>query len=127
MSAKKHYTDNAQSSLDDFKELRRSSEEADFALSDEARTWLASIEDGVRPEHVAASRPRLVNEIAKLWRRPRELNQYFDELLMDKRGNRDGFPMEVISELNELKEYFQTIIFPSDKITPYDPFHDRDL
>ena len=102
MHAKKHNTHNAQPRLDDFKELRRPSKEEDFALSDEARTWLASIDDSVRPEHVAASRPRLVNEIAKLWRRPRELNLYFDELLMDTRGTRGGFSMEVISELNEL-------------------------
>ena len=127
MHATKHNSDNAQSSPDDVKELRRSSKEQDSALSDEARTWLASIDATVRPAHVAASCPRLVNQIAKLWRRPRELNRYFDELLMDKRGTRGGFSMEVISEINKLKEHFQTIVFPSDKITPYDPFRDCDL
>jgi len=68
-----------------------------------------------------------VNEISKLWRRPRELNLYFDELLMDTRGTRGGFSMEVISELNKLKEHFQTIVFPSDKVAPFDPFRDCDL
>jgi len=45
MPAKKDNTDNAQSSPDDFKELRRQSNEEDFALSDEDIAALDALDE----------------------------------------------------------------------------------
>jgi hypothetical protein len=53
--------------------------------------------------------------MARLWRRPREMDKYFDGLLVDTRGNRHGFPLKVLMELITLKEHYQTTAFPTDE------------
>ncbi|MGH8727582.1 MAG: ankyrin repeat domain-containing protein [Burkholderiales bacterium] len=42
--------------------------------------------------------PRILKRIAALWELP-ELDPYFEELLVDKRGGRKGFPPEVVQEI----------------------------
>jgi hypothetical protein len=49
--------------------------------------------------------PRILNHIAALWDEPRELERYFDSLMMDSRGGRRGFPFRVIAEIAELRSY----------------------
>jgi hypothetical protein len=41
---------------------------------------------------------RIVDQIAELWGKP-QLIEYFDKLMLDDRGNRKGFPREVMSDL----------------------------
>jgi hypothetical protein len=54
----------------------------------------------------------VVNHIACLWRRPAHLDRYFDDLLIDKRGGRQGFPFAVANELAVLKDYYETEVYP---------------
>jgi ankyrin repeat protein len=49
--------------------------------------------------------PRILNKIAELWGMP-EMSAYFDELLVDSRGNRKGFPPEVVQEIFFLNTLF---------------------
>lgn len=37
---------------------------------------------------------------------------YFTDLLIDHRGNRQGFPFAVASELASLKYYYDSVVFP---------------
>jgi hypothetical protein len=54
--------------------------------------------------------PRLLNRIAAAWSDPRRFDRLIDELLVDDRPNRQGFPFEVVRELTELREhYFDTV------------------
>ena len=53
-----------------------------------------------------------MNRIARLWHRPIQLDAYFDDLLIDQRGGRQGFPFAVASELAALKVYYETKIYP---------------
>jgi hypothetical protein len=54
--------------------------------------------------------PRLLNRIAAAWSDPRRFDRLIDELLIDDRPNRQGFPFEVVRELTELREhYFATV------------------
>jgi hypothetical protein len=57
-------------------------------------------------EVVAAGYPRIAERIAKLWGTA-ECDRYLAELLIDSRGNRQGFPPPVVSALLALSEQHQ--------------------
>ena len=50
--------------------------------------------------------PRIANLLAALWQDPNSLRRYVDDLLVDKRGNRQGFPVDVLRELFALRAYY---------------------
>jgi hypothetical protein len=81
-------------------------------LSAEGRALLASIEEATRPKELTAAFPRIVNRMASLWKSPRQMDRYFEDLLTDTRGNRKGFPLGILMELTTLKDYYQTKVFP---------------
>jgi hypothetical protein len=68
---------------------------ADSGLCLEARALLQSIDNRFLPIHLACRFPRVLNQIARLWNRPARLDDYFDDLLIDRRGGRQGFPFAV--------------------------------
>jgi len=47
---------------------------------------------------VAQHYPRIARAIEQLWGAP-EMDRFFDRLLIDERGNRAGFPPEVVQAL----------------------------
>ena len=49
----------------------------------------------------------MLNRIAAEWEVPRRILELMDELLIDRRGNRQGFPFESVLELTNLREYYQ--------------------
>jgi hypothetical protein len=62
-----------------------------------------------RPEPfpiVAAAYPRVAERIRGLWGTP-QCDVYLDELLIDRRGGRQGFPPDVVSALLMLSEDHQ--------------------
>ena len=56
---------------------------------------------------VAAAYPRVADRIRTLWGTP-QCDAYLDELLIDRRGGRQGFPPDVVSALLLLSEEHQT-------------------
>jgi hypothetical protein len=84
----------------------------DLVLTDAAKVWLAALPDTVRPTALAARYPRIANRLAVLWHKPVQANAYFDDLLIDKRGGRQGFPLPVVMELASLKAYYQSEVYP---------------
>ena len=93
--------------------MRSPYSEEDMRLSTESQALLSALNDSVRPTQLATRFPRIVNKMATIWRRPTQMDQYFEELLIDKRGNRQGFPLGILMELTTLKEYYQTAAFPT--------------
>lgn len=93
--------------------MRRPYGEEDMRLSAESQALLSTLNESVRPTQLATRFPRIINKMATLWRRPTQMDQYFDELLIDKRGGRQGFPLSILMELTTLKEYYQTAAFPT--------------
>ena len=89
-----------------FKSMRSTAEGSDSQLTKESTALLASLDDGVRPKELASRYPRIVNKIARDWRLPSQLDRYFQELLMDTRGNRQGFPLKIVMELSTLREHY---------------------
>lgn len=56
--------------------------------------------------------PHVVNRLAADWHLPRRMPAVFDELLLDARGLRDGFPFEAALELMQLHEYYIEKLHP---------------
>ena len=44
-----------------------------------------------------------------LWQDPNSLRRYLDDLLVDKRGNRQGFPLDILRELFALRAYYDQL------------------
>ena len=96
----------------DYSKRRHQPEKDDLELSAAGLAWLASIEQAARPIKLAAAFPRIVNCMAKLWKIPREMDRYFEDLLADTRGNRQGFPLSILMELSTLKDFYKAKVFP---------------
>ena len=93
--------------------LRHPLDKDDLELNAAAQAWLAALAESDRPRELALRFPRIVNRIVKLWKAPLQMDRYFDDLLTDNRGHRQGFPLGVLTELSSLKDYYQTKVFPS--------------
>ena len=102
----------------DCSKRRHEPERDDLELSDAGYTLLVSIEKSVMPGKLAAAFPGIVNRMAKLWKMPREMDRYFEDLLTDTRGNSEGFPLNILMELTTLKDYYQSKVFPVRQSAP---------
>jgi hypothetical protein len=59
---------------------------------------------GIYPRQTIDRYPRIINMMALLWNEPAELRRYFDHLLNDERGDRQGFPFDVLMEIGNLRD-----------------------
>ena len=84
---------------------------SDVALQTETQDWLLALPERVRPRHLAHQFPRVANKIFNAWKRPEICIKVFDELMMDSRGTRKGFPLEVAREITNLRVYYTTEVF----------------
>ena len=85
------------------------------SLSETAIAVLATLPTSAKPILLSIDCPHVMNKIAELWTRPIQLDRYFEELTIDARGGRRGFPMGVATEISNLKEYYQTRVRPLKK------------
>ena len=69
--------------------------------------WVESLPCEVRPLALASKYPRIVNLLARHWNDYDACATYFGQLLFDDRGNRQGFPVAVKSDIKILQEYFR--------------------
>lgn len=58
------------------------------------------------PSALAANYPRVLNQIIANWESPAEQDVYLNELVVDKRGNRAGFPPKVLAEILFISELY---------------------
>ena len=71
--------------------------------------WLRSLPEQVRPIALANQYPRIANLLALDWSKPAVCRRYLDDLLIDhRRGDRKGFPLDVHSELETLRDYYES-------------------
>lgn len=71
-------------------------------LSSAAAAWLKSLPPAVRPLELCKRYPRVANRIALCWNELPLIEAVFNELLVDRRGGRIGFPVPVAAELLRL-------------------------
>jgi len=109
------------------KYMRRPITGDDLGLCPEARAVLQSLDSHALPVHLACRFPRVMNQIARLWHRPAHLDIYFEDLLIDKRGGRQGFPFAVATELVALKDYYETRVYPKRECVWQKIYNPREL
>lgn len=56
--------------------------------------------------------PHVINRLAAEWHLPRRAMRIFDDLLVDVRGSRGGFPFEAALELMQLREHYVSVLHP---------------
>lgn len=56
------------------------------------------------PRHLEEQFDRILTRIEQLWDLP-ELDDYFSDLLIDKRGGRQGFPKEVLNDILRVRAF----------------------
>jgi len=69
--------------------------------------WMSSLPQEVVPNALLAKFPRIGNLLAVLWDDPNSARRYLDDLLVDKRGNRQGFPLDILRELLAMRAYYE--------------------
>jgi len=83
-----------------YRQMRRGSPAAN--LLPQAASWAARLPAGLRPNALLAQYPRIANLLAMTWSDSGAFDTYMESLLIDKRGNRRGFPLDVQRELAAL-------------------------
>jgi hypothetical protein len=106
----------------DFRGLRRR-QPLDDALPVTIR-WVARLPAEVRPVTLLRQFPRIANVVARAWNDAAEIQAVLDDLLVDRRGGRQGFPLEVTEELLVLRDYYQGR-YPNGVSTGPDDAQDR--
>lgn len=95
-------------------------------LTRQALGWLDELPAEVRPQYLPDMFPRIANRMAADWATPEAIKVYFDDLLLDLRGTRSGFPFEVIDEIADLKRHYRrTIVLKPGQTDPWDLIADE--
>jgi hypothetical protein len=97
---------------------RRLSEPANGLLKP-TFAWAATLPVEIQPRALMYKFPRIANLMAAMWQDANSLRRYVDDLLVDKRGNRQGFPVDVLRELFALRAYYDEI--HPDRSGPWKP------
>src|ERR1022692_595344 len=84
---------------------RRKAKPAEFLFPTTSR-WMATLPSEFRPTAIGKAFPRIANALATFWTRPDAFTSYLDDLLIDKRGARQGFPTDALAELHALRAYY---------------------
>ena len=71
--------------------------------------WIESLPPSLRPVALPRDFPRIANTLAVVWKRPARADEYFQQLLLDHRGGRKGFPPAVAMELSKLATHHATL------------------
>jgi hypothetical protein len=99
--------------------MRRPVCESDIVLGQAARHWLRRLPSRQRPVRLAATLPRLANRLAWCWPDPHMTDLVLDDLLVDRRGGRCGFPSEIRRELEALRRFNQLVRIPAPSQSEY--------
>jgi hypothetical protein len=75
----------------------------DLELSRQTQKWLVALPNTIAPTELCARYPRIANRLALCWEDATLTEQVFEDLLLDRRGGRSGFPSAVASELLRLR------------------------
>lgn len=68
--------------------------------------WARSIPSDIRPRALVINYPRIANILAAAWPDRIRFDKTLNEFMVDNRGRRQGFPLEVLQDLANLRAYF---------------------
>jgi hypothetical protein len=78
--------------------------DGDRVLLSETHLWLRRIPGRCQPKQLCRHYPRIANAIAGNWDDPALGDRLLTDLLIDRRGNRAGFPARIVDELHVLRQ-----------------------
>lgn len=84
---------------------RRAPRDCDHAVTGTTRRWLRGLPARRRPLRLCESHPRVANRIAWCWNDPELTDTVLQDLLVDRRGGRQGFAPILVRELQRLREF----------------------
>lgn len=90
---------------------RRLANPSDMTLNEATYQWVLTLPVEVWPLWLMKYFPRIANQFANTWTHQLSCEALFIQLLMDHRGNRKGFPVDVSREIMVLKSHFETLAF----------------
>jgi hypothetical protein len=96
---------------------RKSVRKEDNVLSATALAWSRQLPRRCHPKHTLELYARIANRLASCWSDPGAGRAVFDDLLLDRRGGRRGFPPPVREELLLLRDLHRSL-WPLDPIDP---------
>ncbi|MCA3182626.1 MULTISPECIES: hypothetical protein [unclassified Cupriavidus] len=103
----------------DWSDSRQAPDPVNLSLTPVALRWLAQVPRDVRPLELFATYPRIGNQLAALGNAA-AVSSFLADLLIDKRGDRQGFPGGIALELSRLQDYLLELLQPPDIEPPAD-------
>lgn len=91
-----------------FDEKRAPSAPHEQALMPSTRAWMDSLPDNARPLALAEKYPRIANELSHAWHFRAKFKAKMFAYMIDERGDRQGFPADVVVDLTNLKAHFDS-------------------
>lgn len=89
----------------DWSRLRAPPKDRDRVLLSDTHLWLRRIPTPLHPKHLCRYHPRIANRLAQAWDDPVATDRLFDDLLVDRRGKRKGFPERILMEIRRLQQF----------------------
>jgi len=74
----------------------------DRVMQSHTHAWLRSIPNGMHPKQLCRHYPRIANRIAVNWSDLPTVDRLLMDLMVDRRGNRMGFPPRIRHEIDRL-------------------------
>jgi hypothetical protein len=74
----------------------------DRVMQSHTHAWLRGIPNGVHPKQLCRHYPRIANRIAMHWHDLPSVDRLLLDLMVDRRGNRMGFPPRIRHEIDRL-------------------------
>jgi HD-like signal output (HDOD) protein len=68
--------------------------------------WARDIPSALRPRALVIKHPRIANTLAEAWNNPIHFGRLLDDLMIDDRKDRQGFTLEVVQDLANLRIHF---------------------
>ena len=95
----------APGSAADFTRLRGPLRDQDRVLQSQTHVWLRRIPSAIHPKQLCRYYPRIANRLAQSWGDKAEVEQVFEDLMNDRRGQRKGFSERVRAEIERLERF----------------------
>jgi len=74
----------------------------DRVMLSHTHAWLRGIPNGLHPKQLCRHYPRIANRIASHWSDVQATDRLLMDLMVDRRGNRMGFPPRIRQEIERL-------------------------
>lgn len=76
--------------------------------------WALTLPTENRPLFILTNYPKIANKLAEIWSDRASVQTYFDDLMLDHRGDRAGFPREAFEDLMRLQQLLAPATVPAE-------------